>query len=214
MGDIQLSDDPQTIRRLDSVACLIQWMRSLPVSTRMKLLGAIAQSSDATQQTVLRMLDVVKDPATSPDERHQALRTIDDALFPNSATSTSDSPADSPIATQEAIFATRLREVMQAKRISQQELAERIGVSQPAISQMLNRSCRPQKKTILKLAEALSVPASDLWPDIEVAEMLDAVASFERDDYVMTQAEAEALSDPPRKNRPQIPAKQLPTRRR
>ena len=56
--------------------------------------------------------------------------------------------------------------------------------------------------------------ARDLWPDIEVAEMLDAVASFQRDDYVMTEAEARALSDTSQPNRPRIQAKSLPTRRR
>jgi len=214
MADTLLADDPQTILRLDSVACLLQWMRSMPASTRTQFLGAIAESSDATQQIVLRMLDVVKNPATTPAQRQHALKLIDDALFPESATLMAGPPADSPLDTQQATFAKRLRAVMQAKRISQQELANRVGVSQPAISQMLHRDCRPQKQTILKLAEALSVPASDLWPDIEVAEMLDAVASFQGDDYVMTEAEANALSDTSRPNRPKIPAKHLPTRRR
>jgi transcriptional regulator with XRE-family HTH domain len=116
--------------------------------------------------------------------------------------------------TQEATFAHRVRELMETKRISQQELADRVGCSQPAISQMLNRSCRPQKKTILKIAEALQVQARDLWPDIDVAEMLDAVASFQQSDYVMTEAEALAISDTSRTTRPRIQAKLLPTRRR
>lgn len=103
---------------------------------------------------------------------------------------------------------------METKRISQQELADLVGCSQPAISQMLNRSCRPQKKTILKIAEALQGQAQDLWPDIDVAEMLDAVASFQQSDYVMTEAEALALSDTSRTTRPRIQAKLLPTRRR
>ncbi len=72
---------------------------------------------------------------------------------------------------------------------------------------MLNRTCRPQKKTIVKLAEALNVQPSDLWPDIEVAEMLDAVASFQQDDYVMMEAEARALGDTSQPNRPKIQAK-------
>ena len=58
---------------------------------------------------------------------------------------------------------------------------------------MLNRTCQPQKQTILKLAEALNVQASDLWPDIDMTEMLDAVASFQQDDHVMTEAEARTL---------------------
>ena len=99
---------------------------------------------------------------------------------------------------QETAFADRLHELMELKRVTQQELSNRVGCSQPAISQMLNRKCRPQKKTILKLAEALQVQPQELWPDIEVAEMLDAVASFEQEDHVMTDAEANALGDPAR----------------
>src|SRR5439155_4487438 len=113
---------------------------------------------------------------------------------------------------QEATFAQRLRTLMETKQISQQELADRAHCSQPAISQMLNRACRPQKKTILKLAEALNVNARDLWPDIDVAETLDAVSSFQQPDYVMTPAEARALADTSKRNSPKIRAKALPTR--
>jgi len=115
---------------------------------------------------------------------------------------------------QEADFAERLRKLMADKCVTQQELAERVGCSQPAVSQMLNRKCRPQKKTILKLAEALHVPPEDLWPDLEVAEMLDAVASFQQDDYVMTDAEAKALRDTANRNVPKIPIRSLPARQR
>jgi transcriptional regulator with XRE-family HTH domain len=232
MADTLLPDDPQTAQRLDSVACLLEWMRSMPAPTRKRFFSALAECSDAIQQVVVRLIVVVKNPKTSPVERQRALMTIADALFPNAdengeygldlVTSEAGAAAENPslarevqkMDTQEATFAQRLREVMEAKRISQLELADRVGCSQPAISQMLNRNCRPQKKTILKLAEALNVQACDLWPDIDVAEMLDAVASFQQDDYVMTDAEARALSDTSRPNRPKIQAKSLPTRRR
>lgn len=232
MADTLLPDDPQTVQRLDSVACLLEWMRSMPASTRKRFFGAIAGCSDATQQVVGRLIVVIKNTKTTPVERQRALLTIADALFPNSdesgeygldlATPAAGTSAENPslahevqkMDTQQATFAQRLREVMEAKRVSQLELADRVGCSQPAISQMLNRNCRPQKKTILKLAEALNVRACDLWPDIDVAEMLDAVASFQQDDYVMTEAEARALSDTSRRNRPKIQAKSLPTRRR
>jgi len=52
----------------------------------------------------------------------------------------------------------------------------------------------------------------ELWPDIKVADMLDAVASFQQDDYTMTAAEADALADTAKKNRPKARAKSLPTR--
>jgi transcriptional regulator with XRE-family HTH domain len=231
MAETLLPDDPETVERLDSVACLFEWMRSMPAPTRKHFLGALAECSDAVQEVVVRLLAVVKDARTTQVERRRALMTIADALFPNSESgeygmdlvaSEARAAAEIPslacevqrMDTQEATFANRVRELMEARRISQQELAERVGCSQPAISQMLNRTCRPQKKTILKIAEAFNVDARELWPDIEVAEMLDAVASFQRDDYVMTEAEARALSDTSRPNRPKIQAKSLPSRRR
>jgi transcriptional regulator with XRE-family HTH domain len=203
----------------------------MPESTRKHVWSALAECSDAVQEVVVGLLGVVKNPRTTASERRQALRTIADTLFPNSESGeyglgliASEANAAAKISslayeaqrmnTQEATFADRVRELMETKRISQQELAARAGCSQPAISQILNRTCRPQKKTILKLAEALNVQARDLWPDIDVAEMLDTVASFQQDDYVMTEAEARALSDTSRPNRPRIKSKPLPTRRR
>ena len=101
---------------------------------------------------------------------------------------------------RQAAFADRLRELMTTKCVTQQELSNRIGCSQPAISQMLNRKCRPQKNTIFKLAEALQVQPRELWPDLEVADMLDAVAGFQKEDRVMTEAEAKALRDTKSRN--------------
>jgi len=40
------------------------------------------------------------------------------------------------------------------------------------------------------------------------AEMLDAVASFQQDGYVMTEAESEALRDTSKRNSPKIPIRQ------
>jgi plasmid maintenance system antidote protein VapI len=68
---------------------------------------------------------------------------------------------------EEADFAERLRAVMSEKGVTQTQLAEAIGVGQPAISMMLQRNCRPQKRTIIKLAEALRVSAEELWPNIK-----------------------------------------------
>ena len=49
-------------------------------------------------------------------------------------------------------------------------------------------------------------------PDIDVAVMLDAVASVQQDEYTMTDAEAKALADTAHKNGPKIPVKFLPAR--
>jgi transcriptional regulator with XRE-family HTH domain len=53
---------------------------------------------------------------------------------------------------------------MEERGVTQTELAERIGVGQPAISNMLCRQCRPQKRTVEKIAAALEVAPEELWP--------------------------------------------------
>jgi lambda repressor-like predicted transcriptional regulator len=68
---------------------------------------------------------------------------------------------------EEATFAERLREVMKEKGMTQERLAEMVGVGQSAISMMLQRSCRPQQRTIRRLAEALGVAPKELWPTIK-----------------------------------------------
>jgi transcriptional regulator with XRE-family HTH domain len=215
-GSVPLSafhDDAQTVARLDSVSCLLEWMRSLPEPNRKRFWSALIECSDTVQKAVVTLLPVVKDPHTTPVERQRALTTLADALFLSPDKRGEESGQERAASdSRETKFAQRLQELMEAKRISQQELAARVGCSQPAISQMLQRRCRPQKKTILKLAEALNVQACELWPDLEVAEMLDAVAGFQQDDYVMTEAEARALADPSNKNRSKVRVKALPKR--
>ncbi len=231
MMETLLRDEPQTVTMLDSVACIIEWTRSMDVPSRKRFLGALIECSDEVQQVVVSLVNVLKDSRTTVSERTRALSTIADALFLNPceddgeygqdlAASEAYAAVRSPslarevakMNTQEATFSQRLQELMAAKRISQQELADRVGVSQPAISQMIRRVCRPQKKTILKLAEAFNVHPREIWPDIDVAEMLDAVAAFQQDDYVMTAAEAAAFADTSKKNRPRLPVNSLPTR--
>ncbi|MGL6075246.1 MAG: helix-turn-helix domain-containing protein [Fimbriiglobus sp.] len=230
MTDI-LINDPQTVARLDSVACIFEWIRSMSSSDKRRFLGALIECTDDIQDVVVSMLGVLKDPQATPPEQKRALITIADALFPNpceqdgqygldlfasesyaAAKTRSLANEVNKMNSQEESFAERLKNLMALKRISQQELSVRIGCSQPAISQMLSRMSRPQKRTILKLAESLGVHPRELWPDIEVAEMLDAVVSFEQDDYTMTAQEAESLGGKAKKNRPKLKAKTLPTR--
>jgi lambda repressor-like predicted transcriptional regulator len=68
---------------------------------------------------------------------------------------------------EESVFAERLRAVMTDKNIKQEQLAEKIGVGQPAIAMMLQRTCRPQKRTVVRMAEALGVTPEELWPNIK-----------------------------------------------
>jgi lambda repressor-like predicted transcriptional regulator len=66
---------------------------------------------------------------------------------------------------QEQFFAQRLRELMEENGLTQAELAAKVGIGQPAISMMLNRQSRPQRKTVRRFAEALGVSPQELWPD-------------------------------------------------
>ena len=65
---------------------------------------------------------------------------------------------------EEAAFAQRLRDLMDARGLTQAQLADKVGIGQPAVSMMLNRACRPQRRTVLRFAEALGVAPEELWP--------------------------------------------------
>lgn len=146
-----------------------------------KFLRAYLECSDAVQAGIREMLDVIADPETDNDDRHMALVTLADALFPNphkgqlgmdleeSECEAADAYPElksivSEMDKEEATFAERLSDIMQKRNMTQAELAEKIGVGQPAISNMLNRQCRPQRRTILRLATALGVGPDELWP--------------------------------------------------
>ena len=65
---------------------------------------------------------------------------------------------------EEEMFAERLRAIMEEKGLTQTQLAESLKIGQSAISNMLHRQCRPQRRTVLRIAEALGVDPGDLWP--------------------------------------------------
>lgn len=146
-----------------------------------KFFHGFMECSDEIQAAVREMIEIVVDPESEEDERKMALATIADALFPNRddgeigveleesermGAEYSDETRQvlDEMDQEETTFAQRLRTMMTEKRMTQADLAERIGVGQPAISMMLNRQCRPQRRTIIQLAEALGVAPQELWP--------------------------------------------------
>src|SRR5262249_49393951 len=122
----------------------------------------------------------INDSETDSDDRDAALATLAEALFPISHNGElgieigalraeadkfpSVKAAFDAADAQQATFATRLDAIMKSKEIGQSDLAKMIGVQQPAISMMLSRDCRPQRRTIEKIAGALGVKPEDLWP--------------------------------------------------
>jgi len=105
-----------------------------------------------------------------------------------------------------------LSKLLMEKNITQEELADRIGCTQSAISKMLTRNARPRRTTIFKLSEALKVEPTELWPQLEVAAILDSVADAFADAELTpeqaTSLEAASLRSPAR-----VKTRELPSRK-
>lgn len=159
-----------------------------------KLLQAYIECSDELQAHAKVMIRALSDPELDEDERHLAATTLYEILLPftddadklygmdlEQAEQTvknhplSKDSRDGKLCNdaaavldrmdaEETTFADRLADLMKSVGISQTELASRAGVGQPAIAMMLKRECRPQKRTVRRLAEALGVPPDQLWP--------------------------------------------------
>jgi len=157
-------------------------LAQLEILRAAKLIGAYLECSDAVQAGIRDMIAILNDPGTDKDDREMAIATLADALLPgldkgqlgvDLEQSERDEAAEDPqlgqmlrrMDAEEAAFAERLRSLMAQRHITQEQLAARIGVGQPAISNMLNRQCRPQRRTVLRLAEALEVEPAELWPE-------------------------------------------------
>ena len=147
------------------------------------LMRAFTECSDKVQHGVLEMIEVFTSPESDDQDRDMALNTLVEALMPRrsevdgdfghdleacdkaaSAESEEVRKAVEELDEEENIFAHNLDRLMQKKNMSQVVLAEKIGVGQPAIANMLSRNCRPQRRTILRAAEALGVNPVELWP--------------------------------------------------
>ena len=139
---------------------------------------AYLECSDAVQEVIRDMVEIVNDPEATAEEIDAAVLTIAEALFPshrngNLGIDLEECEADAPddirekleeADSHEAAFAQRVSALLTERQMTQSDLASAIGVGQPAISMMLSRNCRPQKRTIEKIAEALKVSASEIWP--------------------------------------------------
>jgi lambda repressor-like predicted transcriptional regulator len=145
-----------------------------------KCFRAYLECNEQVQGVIREMAEIVNSPEADEQEREMALGTLAEALFPEydgghlgidleeaNKACVENSPdgkeAQQELDRQEQAFADRLKTAMQQKGMTQAQLAGRAGVQQPAISMMLNRNCRPQQRTVRKLAEALGVTPQELW---------------------------------------------------
>jgi lambda repressor-like predicted transcriptional regulator len=142
---------------------------------------AYLECSDELQAHARNLFATLIDPQSDEDDRTLAAMTLADILFPNlhegelgsdleecEAMDTQHSrearEKQKRMDREEATFADRLRAAMHERGVTQMQLAEQIGVGQSAIAMMLQRQCRPQRRTVERMAEALGTTPEELWP--------------------------------------------------
>ncbi len=197
--------------RENSNTAILRLILSLRGPQQQAFISVLQECGEQLRTDAERLMAIVDDPKSLPGARGRAWNTLLDQfhLLPDDegrygmdlARSEAGAAERFPtlareveqMDSQEALFSDRLRQIMKDKNITQQQLAERIECSQPAISQMLNRKCRPQRKTLDKIASALSVDVLELWPDLEIIHYMDEIAAAESDGYVMSESEARGL---------------------
>lgn len=148
-------------------------------ASNVRIFLEIASAYDHCDAVIREVVDDMKsiflDDAATEDEKKRAVYTIVEALFPelSAEVAAADAAArrspealarEKAMDAEEAAFASNLQRLMQERGLTQEQLGERVGVGQAAISNMLARRCRPQRKTVAKFASALGVAPSELWP--------------------------------------------------
>lgn len=69
------------------------------------------------------------------------------------------------------------------------------------------------RKTIIKMAQALNIEATDLWPHLEVAAILDSVGDF-FEDRELTAEQAKAIEAASSREAAKVKTRDLPSRKR
>lgn len=127
------------------------------------------ECTDDIKSIVDEMMEIVASEDATADERRHAAHTVMEALFPGQAADWLElwdgrDPIESELDNEEREFSNRVRRLMKKKGISQVQLGEMIGVGQTVISMLLNRNCRPQARTVDRIADALKVDRREIWP--------------------------------------------------
>jgi len=196
------------------------------------------ESGDGAQSVVRSMFAVLEHEQTAEEDRQRAFSTIAEALLlspengpgsngidltkvergpakghPAEPSKRIDANRLDHLVTHQASFADRLSQLLIEKNITQEELADRIGCTQSGISKMLTRNARPRRTTILKMAETLNVEPKELWPQLEVAAILDSVGDFFAD-RELTHEQAKALEAASQRPPVKVKPRELPSRKR
>jgi transcriptional regulator with XRE-family HTH domain len=180
-----------------------------------ELIKRFMECSDEVQSVVRSMFAVLEYEHSTHEDKQRAHSTIADALFLNPENRHGCYGMDQTrlVDAQEASFADRLSKLLIEKNITQEELADRIGCTQSAISKILTRKARPRRTTIFKLSEALKVEPTELWPQLEVPAILDSVADAFAD-AELTEEQAKSLDAASRRPAAKVKTRELPSRKR
>jgi lambda repressor-like predicted transcriptional regulator len=155
-----------------------------PFQKAAKIVLALHECSPKLQAAALKLLRNLASGELGDYQEHATCALLSEILFPNADdqgriglgmgeaeqiardTNGEAKAILEQLDEDEATFAARVQELMDAQGLTQAELAKRVGIGQPAVSLMLKRQCRPQYSTIVRFAEALGVAPKDLWPPV------------------------------------------------
>lgn len=148
---------------------------ALDVTRFAMLFHAYNECTPEIQAVIKDMGEIVVDESVPTEDKAHAVDVMLEALFPALTAevregdeclmkSAKAEEARAELDKEEEGFADRLRGLMKEKGLTQEALAKVSGVGQPAIANMLSRNCRPQQRTIARLAGPLGVEPCELWP--------------------------------------------------
>lgn len=138
-------------------------------------LAAYIECSPTIQEVVREMIIIINSDESDTDDVNAAVNTLCEALWPSKAAdiraahdalcnSAEMKQIDEDIGLEHDAFSNRVRSLMSERSINQEQLARMVGITQPAVSNILTRRCRPQRRTVARFAEALGVLPAELWP--------------------------------------------------
>ena len=135
------------------------------------------------QEVIRQMASIIDDPDADEDDRAMAVATLHEALFPSRSgddgllgvdleqeereSAKEDESALASLDAEEDAFAGRVKTILRDRNITQEQLAATLDIGQPAVSMLLARNARPQRRTVERFACALGVSPEDLWPGFQ-----------------------------------------------
>jgi lambda repressor-like predicted transcriptional regulator len=147
----------------------------LRASALQAIVAALGECDSELRDEALQLLRQLSSGKLDEYEREATMSLLAEILFNDGGFPADEATEQEALGVvrnmqaEEGQFADRLRQVMADRGITQEQLAKAIGVGQSAISMMLQRKCRPQKRTVRRLAAALGVVPEALWPGLESA---------------------------------------------